>query len=97
MSCEETENIQANGEESALFHTHTVYTRETLMEMQKSAIKPVAILMAVLFVFMVSMQHMKNPYKHKRTARAALLCLSHLVTRGQGLFLNLSKHFFLLA
>ncbi len=36
--------------------------------MQKSAIKPVAILMAVLFVLMVSMQNMKNPYKNKRAA-----------------------------
>lgn len=53
MSEDRAENIQAPEEEQVLFHTHTVYTRETLLEMQKSAIKTVVILIAVLFAFAV--------------------------------------------
>ena len=53
MSEDRAENIQAPEEEQVLFHTHTVYTRETLLEMQKSAIKTVVILIAVLFALAV--------------------------------------------
>ena len=53
MSEDRAENIQEPEEEQVLFHTHTVYTRETLLEMQKSAIKTVVILIAVLFALAV--------------------------------------------
>ena len=53
MSEDRAENIQEPEEEQVLFHTHTVYTRETMIEMTKNGRKIFVVIKAVLFILVL--------------------------------------------